>query len=558
MARTFLTVKKKPMHKIKIFLFLIILTAIIMGSYKLNYYPQLSQGDHGRDLYSAQAILRGELPYKDFWWVYGPLMPYYFAFFYKIAGSSIVGFLLGDLVLKAAAGAFFYLACAQIVPAFVAFLGAVWFLQSQPDFFFTFNHSAGITTGLAILFLLFAYIRHKSSPYLWLTLPAILIFCLVKINFGLAAFVIVLLTAVIFPIKNRKFYLSLLAVIGLVTLSYAFLLKDLTFEEMRQCMPYFGDDQPHHFPPSMTIPYYFTQHWLTLVHSWLDLGRLASQNPFSSGIGIFMLGYSALNFLHHILVHVATLLTIWFVARGKILGQEQRLLFLFLSILGIFFIVNFHEFVVSGVWYRTYWSLPYLFAFHAIVLWFGFSRFPKLWRGIIWTSFSFLFVFNLGVNFLTLQQRKTPDTFLNSKNAKIFIGNEPQWTQTVNTVSTFLNENLKPGETFFALPYDDIYYYLTNRPSPTRMLIFFDHIKISQQQEMQIIQELESKNVAYVLLSNRMASPETGLGVFGKTYCPIIASYINAKYAPFTRHGGDWEKEPGWGHNHGVIILKKK
>jgi hypothetical protein len=41
--------------------------------------PFIATGDHGRDLYAAAAILQGEVPYRDFWWVYGPLMPYYYA-----------------------------------------------------------------------------------------------------------------------------------------------------------------------------------------------------------------------------------------------------------------------------------------------------------------------------------------------------------------------------------------------------------------------------------------------------------------------------------------------
>jgi len=47
---------------------------IILAPYT-HFQDFLSQGDHGRDLYAAQAVYRGELPYRDFWWVYGPLMP---------------------------------------------------------------------------------------------------------------------------------------------------------------------------------------------------------------------------------------------------------------------------------------------------------------------------------------------------------------------------------------------------------------------------------------------------------------------------------------------------
>ncbi len=108
------------------------------------------------------------------------------------------------------------------------------------------------------------------------------------------------------------------------------------------------------------------------------------------------------------------------------------------------------------------------------------------------------------------------------------------------------------------MPYDCLYYYLTGKRSPTRQLIFFDHIKIPQQQEISVIRELEKNKTAYVLMSNRIMSDETGLGVFGKTYCPLLANTSTQVYAPLARQGGDWTQPPGWANNHGVIILKRK
>ena len=59
------------------YLLLTIGIGVLLHSPYHNYQDFLAQGDHGRDLYAAQAVLKGDLPYKDFWWVYGPRMPYY-------------------------------------------------------------------------------------------------------------------------------------------------------------------------------------------------------------------------------------------------------------------------------------------------------------------------------------------------------------------------------------------------------------------------------------------------------------------------------------------------
>ncbi len=529
------------MNKHTLFLVAVIATVLIMGLPELNYYPLLSQGDHGRDLYAAQAVLRGELPYKDFWWVYGPIMPYYYAFFYKVCGATIGSFLLGKLVLKIAAAAFFYLAASRFLPAFLAFLSAVWFAQSQQEFFFTFNHAGGITAELWILFMLFSYIRTPQVRFLWGTLPAIFLYSLIKINFGLTAAVVVAIVSFcagwVHPLPRdrarNRFYVALAGVCLGVGLVYWLLLKDLPLYVIRQCQPYFGDDQPHHFSPWVTIPYYFTQHWLTFVHS-----------PINMAVGVVL--------------HSGTLLCLYRLCTGKIPAKPRRDLLLCLLTLATFFVLNFQEFVVSGVWYRTFWSLPFLFMFHFLMMHTGFQLLPKVARGLVWVLWGCLLLLGFASAIGSQQQQKIPPRFLQGPHAKIYVGNEFEWTATVNAVNAFLSQNLKDDELFFALPYDDIYYYLAGKSSPTRQLIFFDHIKIPPQQEVSIIEELERKKVKYVLMSNRIASSETGLGIFGRTYCPLLSQYIGANYTPVARQGGDWEKEPGWAHNHGLMILQKK
>jgi hypothetical protein len=66
--------------------FLILLSVLAAGilitAPFANFQAFLATGDHGRDLYAAQAVYRGELPYKNFWWVYGNS-----AFGYSVAFS---------------------------------------------------------------------------------------------------------------------------------------------------------------------------------------------------------------------------------------------------------------------------------------------------------------------------------------------------------------------------------------------------------------------------------------------------------------------------------------
>ena len=137
---------------------------------------------------------------------------------------------------------------------------------------------------------------------------------------------------------------------------------------------------------------------------------------------------------------------------------------------------------------------------------------------------------------------KTESHYLSLPRAGVYISNSPSWIATVEQTTEFLNKTLKPNELFFALPYDCLYYYLTDKKTPTRQLIFFEHIKIPPEQERSVIAELESNHVNYVLLSSRaFARQELGLGFLGTSYCPLIGKYIQDNFIPIARFG-DWNR----------------
>ncbi|MDE2028201.1 MAG: hypothetical protein KGJ11_06640, partial [Candidatus Omnitrophica bacterium] len=157
-----------------------------------------------------------------------------------------------------------------------------------------------------------------------------------------------------------------------------------------------------------------------------------------------------------------------------------------------------------------------------------------------------------------LDALKTKSQYLDLPRGGIYVSNAPAWINTVEQTTVYLEKTLKPHELFFALPYDCLYYYLTGKKTPTRQLIFFEHIKIPRAQERSVIRDLERNHVNYILVSNRaFARQERGLGILGTTYCPLIGKYIQDNFVPLKRFG-DWSDEPGWAWNHGTYILKRK
>jgi len=101
------------MHILKNSKTIITLLLPLIGIYILlpliNFHPSLSTGDNGRDLYAIAQVAHGGIPYKDYWWVYGPLMPFYYSFFTMILGTTIKSILIGQMVLKLISGILFFL-----------------------------------------------------------------------------------------------------------------------------------------------------------------------------------------------------------------------------------------------------------------------------------------------------------------------------------------------------------------------------------------------------------------------------------------------------------------
>ena len=144
---------------------LMMLSSFIVLLPSLTFQVMFAQGDHGRDLYAFAMTAKGALPYRDYLWVYGPLMPYYYAFFLKYVGSSILSVLLGETLLKFACGLTFYFIIRQLTAPWWSYLCAIFFLSTYSFFFHTYTYTGGILLLLLILFTLVKYI-HKPEARL--------------------------------------------------------------------------------------------------------------------------------------------------------------------------------------------------------------------------------------------------------------------------------------------------------------------------------------------------------------------------------------------------------
>jgi hypothetical protein len=420
----------------------------------------------------------------------------------------------------------------------------------QQDFFFTYNHLGGIVMVLGVAFCLLSYIQKNSSRAAWGALGFIFTLCLIKINFGLAALAVCVITVGVSDFVRRipsntskkNFYTA--AFIGLpifVFIIYWSLLRSLSVMEIRQCLPYMEGDQPYSMSPLVAISNFLRITLHTITSNWINLTFAVIINA------------SALRCLY--------LLSPSFLkrgARGVLPASRKTILMLSLGMLCLFYAANFHEYLKSGVWYRGFWAQPLSMMITFLLIDTATQSIPKITRIIVFLFLAGLATYSGLLVGRQLMAVKTESQYLSLPRGGVYLMNSPSWITTVKQTTEFLNKTLKPNELFFALPYDCLYYYLTDKKTPTRQLIFFEHIKVPKTQEESVIAQLEKNHVNYVLLSSRaFARQEPGLGFLGTSYCPLIGKYIQDNFVPLTRFG-DWSNEPGWAWNHGTFILKRK
>lgn len=520
------------------FLCLTLIAGVILLLPTINYQPILAQGDHGRDLYAFERTLHGDKIYRDYWWVYGPLMPHYYSLFDKLFGVQISSILVGKNILILTGGLLVYQILALFIAPALAFVGGAWFYLFHEDFFFTYNHIGGIIAILAATYATFLYIKQQKLRYLFFALFCVFLLSLIKINFAVTTLISVVFIAVAAARYSQKklplsFFITGLVIIPAVTAAvYYFHLHGLTFYEIRQCFPYYGDDQPHHTPPWQAASILVKSIW---------------QNIFSSKANAFF----------SLLVTLSVAFSAFLFRRKSSSENWRRDAALAVGFLIFSYLINLHEFLVSGVYYRSFWSKPFTTIMIFLAIGWTAARLSKNIRILLMVTLMATVGLQMQDRVRAVTAAQKPWNYLNHPRGKIYLGNDPLWISTVLETTAFLEKNLQPEETFFALPYDTLYHYLTGRQSPTRQLIIFEHIKIPPEQERKIIAELEEKKINWALLSSRARASEIGLGYLGETYCPLIADYLMKNFEPAAQFG-DWANEPGWAWNHGTRILRRK
>jgi len=530
-------------HSARYFLWLTILAGIIIIWPLHNFQHHISQGDHGRDLYCFKLAMEGAVPYRDFSWLFGPLMLYYYSLCYLIGGISIQSVLMGQCLLILLVGVMIYRTGALILPPPAAFICALWYWGFRGiGFFYTYNHVGGLLALITTLYCLFRYIRDHRLFHVYGGFISLFCFMLIRLNMGVTTLIAFVLSLIFTDFiqkstrtkANRTVYLfGSLTVLILTMVIYGMLVHSLTSYELHQSFP-FLKSQRTDFSPSV----------LEAIKQAINLiSRYFTATPAQTILGILIL-FSA--FQSGVLL-----------IRKKIAEpQRSRLIATFFALI-ILIIMTSHEFIGSGVFYRLLW-LYSLFHLLIFLLIFTATRSIKspLIQGLILITLISPALISIKYKHQAIQSFKTPDHLFQVGPTRVYSRQSPTWMQTVKDATAYIKTHVAQDETLLVLPLDPLYLFLSERDSATRQLVFFEHFNIPEEQELSVIREMESHKGNWVVLSNRSSSQEPGMGTFGVTYGLLLADYIQDHFEPVAQFGR-WSDNPGWAWNHSVLIFKR-
>jgi hypothetical protein len=118
----------------------------------------------------------------------------------------------------------------------------------------------------------------------------------------------------------------------------------------------------------------------------------------------------------------------------------------------------------------------------------------------------------------------------------------------------FMKQKASLGQSVLSIPEDTSLYFLSGTYCPTRVFLFTPGVLVPGKMTDDIMREIDRKHVSYLLWSNR-TFPEYGAPVFGKDFDQDFGDYLKSRYrpvAPLIPNTGNywqwtavvWERKP--------------
>jgi Dolichyl-phosphate-mannose-protein mannosyltransferase len=527
--------------------------------------------DCGREMYVPAVLAQGKILYRDVWYMYGPVAPYFNSILYRLFGIQLEVLYWAGSLSALASGMLLFLVGKRMSSRLAGFTAAiVVLLQSFHAWHFSFPlpYSFASVYGalIACLFLWSAIYAASSDNKLWFFTSACMsaIALLLKPEYGLACYAVLALLFAGRARRSRSWKFALTD--ALATLPGILTSAGVIFWMVSiRGVEFMTQENIASWPTS-----YFMR---TFGKVWLEKTGLAlSGAAFGAASirAIFFLGcllvvyliawhrprsrnsiviacvtgaaLALYGLLHHwaaltyfaavffprdmvlyvlILALGALFFTKWFSPDG----QELAILVLFAFSALLAFRVLLR---MTPAGYPIYYNGPVILAFLLALR----PLVPRtdILRRVVLRSEALFCVGCLSIVAIVAGRyvADTSDmTKLTTARGSILVSN--QVAANYRAAIAFMKDRAAHGEATLSIPEDVSLYFLSATDCPTRIYTFAPGIIAPGKMESDVEREIESKHVRYLLWSNR-TYPDYGAPVFGEDFNQDLGGYLKSHY----------------------------
>jgi len=466
------------MNRKNIFLFSLLVFISSLPLF-LSFNRGINYFDEGYILEAARRIAAGELPYRDFHFMYTPATVYYLSFFLRLGGQFVIVERIAALLMSIFGIIFLGLLTRKLTKNhLLTFLSMFLYSLWGP------THLNFMWPVMSVLPLVFCYLFLFLGSRYFLSGIVIALILLTKQNFG-AAVIISFLSSFIWVRQSKRHFFSI--IYGFVSIMFLFL--------------------AHLYITGSTLSFVADINRYTIQEILI---RKSFSVPFpTDSLGKFFL------YLSPALISVA-------VGIGLVWQKKKRRLIIIplttlaIYLLGIFPTPDWpHLTPLLGILGILFILVPSIFGSR--------SR---------WISFTLL-VFVIGAGILSLFLRnyyRWESPLINnihcfsSGRLKYMCLDDKNYTIIMQTVPTIEKEAM--GDSYiFAFYNNPIYYFITKKNIPTNFINF--DVLIGKKEELRVISELKKKKVGVIItrFPPRNVNSPTLVTYLEKNYTPVHEIY---------------------------------
>ena len=559
--------------------------------------------DCGREMYVPAAMNEGKRLYFDIWYPYGPLIPYWNAFLFRLFGIHLSVLYASGIAIIVIISLTLYSLSRIFLPVILSFTAVFAFILQafQLNIFnyvLPYSYAAAYGSMFSIV-LLWLLIQDCFGEQSWRIFAAGLISALMlltKIEFGLAAYGFLFSAIAIRAVRTKsagKFaqdivicvpgFLLTIGIYGkLVSLSsFAFIFEEnITIAPHSYFIRTFGKlwAQQVGFTTDLFIIIKSILKGLLSTVGLLSAIWIASLYRFALII-LLTLAFGVCSF-HLSVIFVSTILEVnlppilmriapfFFFNTGLIwlsvmlliitiikwwqTGQQSLdsavLLLTICSITIGFRVLTKMNPVGYSIFYSTAAYLSWLVTLYTL------SRYlPSQPTERIWKGFSILLCCGLIVIMIPYYRVDKRQFLISSPRGSIYTD---QWTgESYIRLLTFLDSVKPRSGLFVTMPEDVSLYYFSSTIAPSRWYSLAPGILPPGELTLSYLQELDRIKVKYVILSNR-STPEFGVPIFGEDYNQTVYQWLEQNYKVIEQVG-DYERVAYPSH-WGALIYERK